>query len=367
MKAPPELSVDVHSDLVVLTPNIGRRSVEGARAEPSHDSTLRGTVRLSLNRDTRIKRVTVELLGKQEIIVKGVYHTYDTLKKSLELSLGDGTESILPAGLHEFAFEFVVPADAAPLEKCPHGSTEYKLVATAQGTGLFALDLTAERKVSLITNHSEDSAVPPGFNAISKSANEHLGIVGINLTSPFLLLNGNLHLSIDVPSIEHAAVRVDDVRLSLVQSFKLQSQSEPGRTEDIHPLVVPLWSMRESRTSPARGITLRHGQDFHFEKRIVFPEDGQIRPSTSQHSKTGIRVLHRLAVSLLYTPLQAEGACAPTKSEPRMKEVHMTTPATLSSCCCVVEALQLPAYEDNQELKAINQKACDERAKALFG
>lgn len=40
-------------------------------------------------------------LGKQEIIVKGVYHTYDTLKKSLELSLGDGTESILPAGLHE--------------------------------------------------------------------------------------------------------------------------------------------------------------------------------------------------------------------------------------------------------------------------
>ena len=268
------------------------------------------------------------------------------------------------------------------------GSTEYKLVATAQGTGLFALDLTAERKVSLsesasrlssqritltvrplcltytVTNHSEDSAVPPGFNAISKSANEHLGIVGINLTSPFLLLNGNLHLSIDVPSIEHAAVRVDDVRLSLVQSFKLQSQSEPGRTEDIHPLVVPLWSMRESRTSPARGITLRHGQDFHFEKRIVFPEDGQIRPSTSQHSKTGIRVLHRLAVSLLYTPLQAEGACAPTKSEPRMKEVHMTTPATLSSCCCVVEALQLPAYEDNQELKAINQKACDERAKA---
>lgn len=139
MKAPPELSVDVHSDLVVLTPNIGRRSVEGARAEPSHDSTLRGTVRLSLNRDTRIKRVTAELvrpfsprsgrsattpnaaamtaltfpllsillalalsqLGKQEIIVKGVYHTYDTLKKSLELSLGDGTESILPAGLHE--------------------------------------------------------------------------------------------------------------------------------------------------------------------------------------------------------------------------------------------------------------------------
>ena len=40
-------------------------------------------------------------LGKQEIIVKGVYHTYDTLKKSLELSLDDGTESVLPAGLHE--------------------------------------------------------------------------------------------------------------------------------------------------------------------------------------------------------------------------------------------------------------------------
>ena len=165
-------------------------------------------------------------------------------------------------------------------------------------------------------------------------------------------------------------MRVDDVRLSLMQSFKLQSQSEPGRTEDVDPLEVPLWSMRESRTSPARGITLRHGQDFHFEKRIVFPEDGRIRPSTSQHSKTGIRVAHRLAVSLLYTPLQAqaqaqaEGACAPAKSEPKMKEVHMTTPATLSSCCCVVEALQLPAYEDNQELKAINQKACDERAKA---
>ena len=64
MKAAPELSVDVHSDLVVLTPNIGRRLLHegGERAEPSHDSTLRGTVRLSLTRDTKIKRVTVELV-----------------------------------------------------------------------------------------------------------------------------------------------------------------------------------------------------------------------------------------------------------------------------------------------------------------
>lgn len=138
MKATPELSVDVHSDLVVVTPNLtsGRRDEEDHwRPEPSHDSTVRGTVRLFLSRDSKIKRITVELvrpasvivsrqalpsrvltvrggtplrippshpqLGRQEITVKGVYHTYDTLRKALEVDVGDAAESGLSAGQHK--------------------------------------------------------------------------------------------------------------------------------------------------------------------------------------------------------------------------------------------------------------------------
>ena len=63
MKATPELSVDVHSDLVVLTPNLtsGRRDEED-RPGTSLDSTVRGTVRLFLACESKIKRITVELV-----------------------------------------------------------------------------------------------------------------------------------------------------------------------------------------------------------------------------------------------------------------------------------------------------------------
>lgn len=122
--------------------------------------------------------------------------------------------------------------------------------------------------------------------------------------------------------------------------------------------------MRDGRPLNQREIHLRQGESFHFDKRIVLPDDDRIRPTTSHKSKTGIRVEHKLALSLVCTPLPFPGAqSGGTGSEYKTKEVHILAPATLSACCCVIEALQLPAYGEDAELKKHNQMACDERAK----
>ena len=122
--------------------------------------------------------------------------------------------------------------------------------------------------------------------------------------------------------------------------------------------------MRDGRSSNEREIHLHDGDSFHFNKRIVLPDDDRIRPTTSLKSNTGIRVGHKLALSLVCTPQPAQGAqSGGTRSEYKTKEVHILAPATLSACCCVIEALQLPAYGEDAELKKHNQMACDERAK----
>ena len=125
-----ELILKLHSDLVVLTPNIQRTRLDPSSSfdaleheRPRHDTNLRGTVTLALPKEARYDRIVVELvrilvplpmlarrlkrtcflqIGRQEITVHSVYHAYDTLKRSVTLNLH---EASLKAGQHESACE----------------------------------------------------------------------------------------------------------------------------------------------------------------------------------------------------------------------------------------------------------------------
>lgn len=115
-----ELRLALFSDLVVLTPNIGRDQPRDAVQEPQHDTTLRGTVTLSLQRDINFKKLVVELvrnlvrcgqtfgdsiltesnclkIGSQEVRIAGVYHKYNVLRKTLRFF----EEAVCEMGKHE--------------------------------------------------------------------------------------------------------------------------------------------------------------------------------------------------------------------------------------------------------------------------
>lgn len=124
-------------------------------------------------------------------------------------------------------------------------------------------------------------------------------------------------------------VRLDDVRVNLVQTFHLQNLKDPSRSEAISK-TIQLWSMIEHE-SPA---ILREGNDFQLSREFRLPNDDVVRPSTPEPSITGIRVSHQLQVAIRYTPLSMN----------QKLEIKATIDATISSCCAMFAALQLPSY-----------------------
>lgn len=214
------------------------------------------------------------------------------------------------------------------------------------------------------TNHTENRDEIPSFSAISKSTNEHLGGIGISLSAQYLLVAGYLNLTLDVREAK-CDIRLEDVRVTLVQYWELSSLEIPVRKESPEPQSYLLWSMGDigpsmirRSGSPLPPVKLSKGQSFHLQRRFVLPEHDTIRPSTSSRSKTGLRASHKLIVKLLYTPI-LDG------TEMGRKETTMQVPALLSACWCVMEALQLPRYEKHaaQDEARLAFKACDARAR----
>lgn len=162
-----------------------------------------------------------------------------------------------------------------------------------------------------------------------------LGPVGVNLFSKYLLVAGFIRLALILPSFAEA-VRIEDIKVQLEQTFDLQSHKQPSLTDKKH-VIVPLWS---AKSDPSTSGVMRNyiaGEELSLSHQFRLPDDNAIRPSTSENSATNIRVSHRLAVCLRFVPLE---------NNPQMetKELKIAIAAILSSCCCLFEALQLPAY-----------------------
>ena len=154
--------------------------------------------------------------------------------------------------------------------------------------------------------------------------------MGVNLYSKYLLVAGYLNLSIILPSIAQPAF-IDDVKVELVQTYSLQSQNKPERTE-VKSITVPIWSMQKD-TGPSGGL-FRSEQAFTLSKQFRLPDDCKIRPSTPERSKTGIRVSHRLQIRLSYKVIKEN-------SQPT-REWKIATDAVMSSCW------QVSDRDDNQ-------------------
>lgn len=168
---------------------------------------------------------------------------------------------------------------------------------------------------------------------------------------------GYLRLDLVLPSIA-APVKLVDVQVQLLQTFKLQSLKDPKIQEEIKPKPVVLWSMKDKE---ALG-SFKPNQFFNVSRQFRLPDDDKIRPTTSENSQTGIRVSHRLAVVVHFQPL--------TKNpENELKELRIATDATVSSCCCMFEVLQLPVYSRHPDIMNLDKNAigyCGECLVSVF-
>jgi hypothetical protein len=223
------------------------------------------------------------------------------------------------------------------------GRTYHKIIATAPGLGKLGSELKATQNVAVVVNPSETGGLPPGFSLETETYNDALGPVGVNLSSKYLLVAGFLKLALVIPSF-NVPIQLEDIKVYLYQTIALQSRKTPEYKET-KQMIIPLWSYRkDTKRSIGR---YNAGQEFSLVQQFRLKDDDTIRSTTSDKSDTGIRVSHKLALVLHYTPLEDN-----PKNE--TKELKIATDATFTSCCCVVEYLQLPQYTSTPSLEDLD-------------
>ena len=159
-------------------------------------------------------------------------------------------------------------------------------------------------------------------------------------------MGGLLNLHLRMPNLLRP-VHLEDVRVEIHQSYDLRALDETWRHEVQKAEPIIAWSLRSESTLG----DIDESSSYEVKRQIQLPPEGKLRPTTPSSSVTGIRVSHRVAIIIVYSPLLNN----PKKQK---KEFKIASGATISSCRCTLDALQLPAYQRTEAVTPKLQALC---------
>ena len=198
----------------------------------------------------------------------------------------------------------------------------------------------------VVATHNDCGGLPPGYSLSTITCSENLGAIDARANSPYLLVGGLLNLHLRMPNLLRP-VRLEDVRVEIHQSYDLRALDETWRHEVQKADPIIAWSLRSETTLGE----VEESSSYEVKRQIQLPAEGKLRPTTPSSSVTGIRVSHRVAIIIVYLPLLNN----PKKQK---KEFKIASGATISSCRCTLDALQLPAYQRTEAVTPKLQAQC---------
>lgn len=200
--------------------------------------------------------------------------------------------------------------------------------------------------LQLVATHGDCGGLPPGHSLKTETFSQNLGPIAADLSSSYLLIGGMLNFGLEMPSILRP-IQLEDVRIEIAQKYEMRALDEKWRHEKSKGDTFTVWSMR---TEERLGF-IRPGGCCTVQRQLRMPIEGKLRPSTPDASITGLRVSHRIEIIIVYTPLEDN----PQKQK---KEFRIGSAATISSCHCTLDALQLPAYQQHDTPTAESGAKC---------
>lgn len=165
-------------------------------------------------------------------------------------------------------------------------------------------------------------------------------------------------------------IKVEDVSVDLVTTYRLRALSDPVFNTTLDPVTHEIYSMKaDPRESwKVGGRKNSAGSTFALANRVIqLADETSISPTVPDESVTGIKVSHRLGVTVTYTPLTvlSRVGSVVTYQEMPKKEYKITTSAIISSCRCTLEALQLPAYSTHTDDQQITDATISKSPRCL--
>lgn len=198
----------------------------------------------------------------------------------------------------------------------------------------------------VVATHSDFGGLPPGHSLKTSAFSQNLGPIAADLSSSYLLVGGILDLTLEMPAILRP-ILLEDIRVEIVQKYDVQALDEKWRHQTSNSDTLVVWSLRTDKKLGR----IEQGGDCSVRRQIRMPNEGKLRPTTPDASVTGLKVSHRIEIVIVYTPLEDN----PKKHK---KEFRIGSAATISSCHCTLQALQLPAYEPHENATARSRVHC---------
>ncbi|TNY19073.1 hypothetical protein DMC30DRAFT_19122 [Rhodotorula diobovata] len=384
----PQVSVTLSQDIYFV------HALEGAF--PSQDPVVHGTCLIKLPTRKAIRRVKVIFEGLCDATggAGWPYETSSVLCKSLEHDLrGEYFE----AGNHAFSFTFIIPSSTPASQRSIYGRTRYYVKALVDFDGMLSNSVLSPPVALWVSaNPSPPGEIPFPTDLSFQHFSSELGPVGVGISSPHLTVAAlcNIRLSLLGPP---QPVTIVSVVGTITQTFevhykdgsvarpkptvfkmkKVDHRASPSLTVPIHnpatcsvlpgPVdaipgqdMQPLPDKLSFRPvsdccaihpdvdvpDPSPLVRLAAGQEFHHSRICRVPTDDYVRPSTLEGSpKTVIRVAHKLSVEVRY---RKDG-------DTEDMILTMGKPVVITSCCCLVDSLTLPAYRADKPCETVVQ------------
>lgn len=307
----------------------------------------------------------------------------------------DGDGMFLERGFHDFEFHFIMPAWAAPYERCRYGRTRYIVTAIAMGAGRSGGNVVAQREVFVVQQHNPDGGPVP-VEMHFHDLHEALGLISIGITSASLTVGGIATLAVVHPN-PAPNVNVHLVRAFVEQKYELFNHhtdawvsvpAEKLRVWEVgslprlgtsagaittpalwaqgvlsaagvqadrrlgsaavhaYPVVQPLDASLQVDERPLTQIDMpgRHG--YRIKTVLRMPDDNRLRPSTARCTRTDIRITHELGVEVLFsrTDVLDQRADSEQYGQPKVQVFSVAKPVTIPSCAFTFDSIHLPPY-----------------------
>ncbi|KAH7098647.1 hypothetical protein BKA62DRAFT_660561 [Auriculariales sp. MPI-PUGE-AT-0066] len=347
---------------------------------PPTGQRLVGNVTLDLPKAREVSSLVVKLVASYTLsnpgsssVENGILAEYQT-----RLSIPQHLEK----GEHTFSWSLEVPQSAAAQCRCAYGRISQRLHAIAEGPNGTLKD---DCHVQIVVNPADEGETL-GLNERIEGFSEEIGPYRTSFSSGHVTVAGAVHYRLNLPSVAEDT-QIHSVTTSIVQSYGLTSPSKPDvkRAPLSHTYRVfrldgstPLYhgTISESPQASEMGDTaavsdpkqpktvvvsknpvpptehllafIPKGESLSISHVGRLPGDDHLRGTTQSTTETPIRISHELKVEVIFSTA--------TSNFKRLLALNASRSLNISSCCCMLESLVLPSYEDAQAAEDVSPK-----------
>lgn len=283
----------------------------------------------------------------------------------------------LEKGEHTYAWQLSIPRKSPPYERCAFGRVYHRLHAIAEGPGG---TIKTDVPLEVIVNPAAEGETS-GLNERLEGFNNEVGPYLMTLSSEHVTVGGVVHFMLNLASVP-ADTYVHSVSAVIRQSYFLRSHLKPNLTGTPPPHKRPVFVLdhrtpvrrpqvksrpsspntpvqapspertgRPSTVVRAKGTPppgkdvlafIKAGESLEISHVARMPDDDLLRPTTQKTTVAPITIAHQVVLEVRFS----------VAGNDAIRVLRAERPLVISSCCCMLESLLLPSYNDAVEDKS---------------